>query len=96
MSEDKSNLEEKLFTVKFNGDSVSHLNPIPECCKVCKSKACTTVCPARVYEWNEEEQKLTVNFENCLECGACRVVCESKSLGWEYPKGTHGVTFKNG
>lgn len=96
INSDKINLEKKLFTIKFNGDINSHLKPDLECCKVCQSKACTIVCPANVYEWNEDKQKLTVKFENCLECGACRIACESKSLGWEYPKGTKGVTFKNG
>ena len=96
MNEDKSNLEQKLFTVKYCADVCSHLKPVPECCKVCVTKACTVVCPAGVYEWNEDEQKLIVNFENCLECGACRIACERKCMGWEYPKGTKGVTFKQG
>lgn len=39
---------------------------------------------------------MIVNYENCLECGACRIACENCSLGWEYPKGNKGVTFKQG
>jgi ferredoxin like protein len=91
-----SDLEDKLYTVKYTPDTNSHLQPVQECCRVCKSKICTTVCPAGVYEWDENMQKLIVNYENCLECGACRIACESASLGWEYPKGTKGVTFKQG
>lgn len=89
-------IEDKLSTVKYNPDNCSHLNPNPDMCKVCKSKICQKVCPAGVYEWVEDEKKLIVKFENCLECGACKIVCETKSLGWQYPKGTKGVTFKNG
>lgn len=89
-------LEKKLSTIKYEPDSTSHLNPDPEKCKVCISKICTRVCPAGVYEWMEEEQRLLVKFENCLECGACRITCEKKCLKWEYPKGTKGVTFKKG
>ena len=89
-------LDDKLFTVKYRPDCESHLKPDFEQCKTCTSKTCTVICPAKVYEWEESEQKLTVNFENCLECGACRIACESCSLGWEYPKGTKGVTFKQG
>jgi len=92
----KQSLEEKLYTLKFNSDIYSHLKPDQEQCKNCTEKICTIICPAKVYEWNEEEQKLNVNFENCLECGACRISCPSKSLEWEYPKGTKGVTFKQG
>lgn len=94
MSEDKTNLDEKLFTVKYCADICSHLKPVPECCRLCVSKACTIVCPAGVYEWDEEEQKLIVKFENCLECGACRVVCESKSLNGSTLKAQKGVTYK--
>ena len=89
-----SNIEEKLYTVKYTPDTESHLLPVQECCRVCKSKVCTIICPAKVYEWNDN--KLIVKFENCLECGACRIACESSSLGWEYPKGTKGVMFKQG
>ena len=28
--------------------------------------------------------------------GACRIACEKKAIDWQYPKGTKGVTFKQG
>lgn len=90
------NIDEKLYTVKSVPDRDSHLHPDNGQCIHCDSKACTYVCPANVYEWDEEQQKLIVNFENCLECGACRIACERQSLKWEYPKGTKGVKFKFG
>ena len=89
-----SELDEKLYTVKYTPDTDSHLLPVQECCRICKSKICTIICPAGVYSW--ENNKLVVNYENCLECGACRIACESSSLGWEYPKGNKGVTLKQG
>lgn len=92
----KMTLDEKLYTIKYTPDTESHLKPDVQKCKECISKVCTKICPANVYEWNEDEQKLTVNHENCLECGACRIACENKCIGWEYPKGNKGVTFKNG
>lgn len=92
----KVNVDEKLFKVKYVPDSETHLKPEPEMCKICVSKVCTYVCPAKVYEWHEDEQKLTVGHENCLECGACRIVCEKKCIGWQYPKGNKGVTFRQG
>ena len=90
------NIDNKLETVKYDTDTVSHLTPNQADCKTCKGKPCTIVCPAKVYEWREDTQNLQVNFENCLECGACRIACEKKSLKWEYPKGTKGVRFKQG
>ena len=90
------NLDKNLATLKYTPDTVSHLKPNNEDCKTCKYRPCENVCPAGVYEWLENEQKLLVKYENCLECGACRIACEKKSLEWEYPKGTKGVMFKKG
>lgn len=90
------NVDKKLYTLKYSPDTESHLTPNQSECKVCKSKCCTYICPAQVYEWDENRKILIVNFENCLECGACRIACERSCLGWEYPKGTKGVTFKQG
>lgn len=89
-------INDKLFKIKYVSDNVSHLTPTPEKCKNCKSKACTFVCPADVWNWDDEKQVMTVNYENCLECGACRIACKEHAIKWEYPKGNKGVTFKQG
>ncbi len=89
-------IDDKLNKLKYNCDTVSHLNPDCTICKKCKIKTCTKICPAQVYEWDEENQKLIVNYENCLECGACKIVCEMNALKWEYPRPNKGVTFKYG
>ena len=89
-------IEDKLYTVKYTPDDKSHLLPVQECCRLCESKVCTIICPANVYSWDENKDKLIVNYENCLECGACRIACTDSSLGWEYPKGNKGVMFKQG
>jgi len=88
-------IDDKLSKLKYEPDTKSHLNPDFEKCKTCQSKICTKVCPAGVYEFLEDG-KLLVKYENCLECGACRICCENKCLDWQYPKGTKGVTFKRG
>ena len=91
MSQEKNDLNKKLHTVKCNPDEASHLKPDLEKCAKCKDKTCTFVCPAQVYEW---EDTLIVNYENCLECGACRLVCGH--IDWQYPRGCKGVMFKRG
>lgn len=90
------NIDKKLYTLKYSPDTKSHLHPDKDQCILCQSRNCTYICPAKVYEWSSDKQELLVNYENCLECGACRIACERKSLGWHYPKGTKGVTFKQG
>lgn len=88
-------IDEKLFTVKYRPDDKSHLSIINvEICKTCK-KECTFFCPAGVYEWDETQQKLIIKYENCLECGACRIGCINQNISWEYPCGGYGVIFKN-
>lgn len=91
------NLDKKLYTLKYSPDSESHLK-LKDCekCRLCENRCCTYICPANVYEWNEEQQKIIINYENCLECGACRIACGKKNIDWQYPKGTKGVTFKQG
>lgn len=90
------NIDKKLYTLKYSPDTISHLKPDNEKCKLCENRCCTYICPAQVYEWSEEKQELIVNYENCLECGACRIACSKKAIDWQYPKGTKGVTFKQG
>lgn len=94
--QEKTSIDDKLFKVKYVPDEEAHLKPDEAKCLLCTSKVCTYICPAKVYEWDEENKKLTIGYENCLECGACRIACEHKCIDWQYPKGTKGVTFKNG
>ncbi|MDD3436421.1 MAG: 4Fe-4S dicluster domain-containing protein [Candidatus Gastranaerophilales bacterium] len=94
--EKKQSIDDKLSKVKYIPDEETHLKPDEMQCSLCISKACTYICPAHVYEWDEENQKLIIGHENCLECGACRVACEKKCIIWNYPKGNKGVTFKLG
>ena len=91
-----AHIDDKLFTVKYNCDKDTHLNPNQEDCKVCADRPCTYCCPANVYSWDEDQKKNLVGFENCLECGACRIVCPAKTLDWKYPKSGCGVSFKYG
>lgn len=90
------NIDDKLYTVKYKCDETTHLTPTPSDCAKCKDKPCTYFCPAHVYEWDKEQNKLLVGFENCFECGACRIGCTYQSIGWIYPKSGCGVTFRFG
>jgi len=88
-------IDELLAKVKYNPDKSSHLIPNNEICINCKNRVCEYICPAKVYEWDEDKKKLQVNFENCLECGACRIACIHNAIDWRYPKAGKGITFKN-
>ena len=70
-------IEDKLFKLKYKTDTVCHLLPESSKCLQCIDKTCTIICPANVYNYNEAEKKLTVSYEKCLECGACRLICKN-------------------
>ena len=85
-------IEDKLYTLKYKTDSKNHLNPDESKCLQCIEKTCTIVCPANVYCYDDTNKKLTISYEKCLECGACRIACEH--IEWNYPQSGKGVIFK--
>jgi len=96
------NIDEKLGLLTYKNDHQSHIeikNPDPQtspCAIECKDKPCTTVCPARVYVWEEALKKIVVNYENCIECGACRMLCPFDNIACHWPRGGFGVQYKLG
>jgi len=90
------NVEDRLFLNIFNADDRSHLKVIePEVCLKCKRKQCSPSCPSKCY--TIQDGKAVVAYEGCLECGTCRIVCnEFFNIGWKYPRGGFGVSFKFG
>ena len=91
----KMNLDEKLFTVRRKPLKESHIKIDPELCLSCLKRACTYVCPAGVYEWNEIDGRIDISYENCLECGTCRVACAMGSIEWSNPVWGAGVSYGN-
>ena len=90
------NIEDKLAKVKYKPFNETHLVVCQKDCKECKKRSCEIVCPAKVYEFNEKKGEMQVSYENCLECGACRIACDKQTLIWNYPNQGYGVTFKQG
>jgi ferredoxin like protein len=90
-----SSIAEKLFTIRYKVDDQSHLIiKDQQVCLTCETKECTHFCPADVYDWTGETT--TVAFENCIECGTCRIGCPYYNIHWVYPKGGYGITYKYG
>ena len=92
----KMNINEKLSLLKYNKGNESHLSVDDDVCMRCSEKYCTYICPADVYEWNDKKCTMTIRYENCLECGACKIACEKNNINWCYPNAGFGVKFKNG
>jgi ferredoxin like protein len=90
-------LEERLYADETRPDRVSHLEiPSREKCLDCAGRECSVVCPAGTYRWDEDERAIRVSFENCLECGACRLACPHANISWRYPMGGLGICYRYG
>jgi ferredoxin like protein len=89
-------LEDKLFLDRFKVDNESHLKLIsPEVCKSkCQKHECLFFCPANVYRI--EGDRISVNYEGCLECGSCRIGCPHLNIEWRFPRGGYGISHKFG
>ncbi len=92
----KNNLEKKLFTVKRKISNKSHIFlSDPDLCQECSSNICMIICPAKVYTKNEIDGTTNIQYEDCLECGACRVACELNNIDWTNPTDGTGITYTN-
>ena len=91
----KKLIQDKLATVKYSCSNKTHLVVNQKKCLKCKEKTCTFICPANVYSVDEVTKETLVQYENCLECGSCRIVCPHGVVDWQPPKSGCGVVYKN-
>lgn len=53
-------------------------------------------CPAGLFS-RTVEGGLRVDYQGCLECGTCRLLCDEATLKkWRYPDSGFGITFRFG
>ena len=80
-------IEAKLGLDVFKIDKERHITIDNEKCRnVCTLKACLWVCPANLYEIDDQGNN-TVNFEGCLECGTCLISCDHAGSRVALPPG---------
>lgn len=91
-------VSERLGADSYATDRTPHLKiDDPKLCQSCSLKPCIVVCPAQVYSWQSDH--IGIQYENCLELGACRVACQQvgqRALVWDYPRAPKGVSFRLG
>ncbi len=90
-------IEERLYSIRYKVADESHLHiKENDVCLHCALKPCTSFCPADVYEWTDSEKIIRVAYENCVECGTCRIGCPEDNIRWEYPTGGCGISYRFG
>jgi ferredoxin like protein len=90
-------IEEKLFQNRYMVDAGRpHIKVKEHDVPSEPLKSLVTTCPAGCYSLNEQG-KVEIVADGCMECGTCRVVCaETDDIEWNYPRGGYGVLFKFG
>ena len=97
----KETVEAKLGLLDYKKAPETHIHikdasPAAPCVERCQDKPCVKICPAKVYEWEEAQKKVLVAYENCIECGACRMLCPFDNIDCDWPAGGFGVKYRYG
>jgi len=87
-------LEEKLSRVRFRVDQTPHIKIERSLCRACLNRPCLYVCPVKNYVLDGED--IVFSWQGCMECGACRIVCENNAVEWSYPRGGFGLCLRQG
>ena len=80
-------IADRIAGLSYNDDHESHikvLNPQTEF-----MRKIVTLCPAKCY--SEEDGKVLIQHEGCVDCGTC-----SQETEWHHPHGEKGVQYKYG
>jgi len=99
--ETRASVEEKLYLAKYRLDERPHLvvidqNVCQKCAQINGSpQPCMILCPADVYKW-EDGKKNVVSYDNCVECGACRIICPYVNIEWKFPRWGRGLSHRYG
>lgn len=82
----------RLKLSRYNLDREAHIKVDYVKCQACPHRACLTACPAQCYVAQGTE--VMFNYEGCLECGTCLVICDQGAVDWEYPIGGCGISYR--
>ncbi|HMM20497.1 MAG TPA: 4Fe-4S dicluster domain-containing protein [Selenomonadales bacterium] len=92
-------MEARLATLEFRpDDDWQHVAVIDqETCRNCELKNCLLICPSGVFRWNYvPDDPVLVFYRQCVECGACRLVCPKNNIALSFPHGGYGVIYREG
>ncbi len=98
-AKEKLNLEDKLYRTRYEPDTAhSHVSLSEEKQDTEDTRKLLKICPAEVYKPDpNDESRIAVSHENCLECGTCRKALEKDdTVEWKYPDGGKGVKYRYG
>jgi len=86
------NLKAKLGINVFKPGHQPHIRIKPGVEMDARLRKAVAVCPAGLYSV-DEEGKVVLDIDGCLECGTCRIACGPELLEWYYPEAAIGFLF---
>lgn len=100
MDDDIGPIKNKLGVLTFKIDEEAHAHIIvnTDICDTCPHHLCISGCPTRCYNFMEVKGKIKMVFqyEDCVECGTCDIMCDQDAITWNHPRGSFGVKYEQG
>ena len=81
---------------KVDAHERAHITVNYDVCSKCPHQNCVWGCPVQCYTRIDTDQKIVFQYEDCVECGTCFIMCDQGSVKWSNPNGTFGVKYKYG
>jgi len=104
VSNEADSTEQKLYLAKYRLDKRPHIIVMDQdVCRYCEKingtpQPCMILCPANVFKWQERSGAMenVVSYDNCVERGACRIICPYGDIEWKYPRWGRGYLLRFG
>ena len=72
----------------------AHITVDPDICDNCPHHLCIAGCPTRCFVFYND--RMVFQYEDCVECGTCSMMCDQGSVVWNNPRGSFGVKYSSG
>ncbi len=100
MDDDIGPIKNKLGVLNYNIDDETHahIKVNTEVCEKCPHHLCISGCPVRCFNFMEVdgEVKMVFQYEDCVECGTCDIMCDQGAVSWHNPRGSFGIQYEMG
>ena len=63
-------------------------------CNTCPHHLCIAGCPTRCFTFYDDEMRF--QYEDCVECGTCDIMCDQDAVSWSNTRGSYGVKYNSG
>lgn len=93
---DRMDIKNKIGVTTWETDAheYAHISVDTDICNVCPHHLCIAGCPTQCFKFYEG--KMVFQYEDCVECGVCDIMCDQGSVTWDNPRGTYGVKYSQG